>query len=88
MLFLDVDDIIEDKLLTYPVDEQNDIQEKPKINVLYSQKATKLLETFWLQQDGDAQDFIRSLQRMKDGVRAIRTNHINQPDTQDFSRRV
>jgi hypothetical protein len=32
------------------------------------------LETFWLQQDEDSQDFIRSLQQMKNKINNIRVN--------------
>ena len=49
-------DIIKDHLLPHPADEQDDSQEKSKTTVVDSQKNTELLDTFWLQQDGDAQN--------------------------------
>ncbi|CAI5710276.1 unnamed protein product [Peronospora destructor] len=81
----DVDDIIEDHLPTQPEDEQ---EELPKITVVDAQKAVELLETFWLEQDGDALGFLKSVQQMKDKVGAIRTNLMVQPDLRDFFGRV
>ena len=65
---LGVDDIIVDHLPTQPEYEQNDYQELPKITVVDAQKALELLETFWLQQDGDALGLLKSVQQMKDRV--------------------
>ena len=70
-------DIIEDHLPTQPEDEQNDSQELLKITVVDAQKALELLETFWLQRDGNTQDTFKSLQRIKSKVGAIRANQMD-----------
>ena len=38
------------------------------------------LKTFWLQQDKDLQEFIRSLQQMKNKINKIRVNQMVQMD--------
>jgi hypothetical protein len=45
------------------------------------------LETFWLQQDKDSQDFIRSLQQMKNKINKIRVNQMVQTDIHKFFNR-
>jgi hypothetical protein len=86
----EVDDIIEDHLQNQPEDiaEQDDSQELPKINIVDAQKPIYLLENFWLLQEGNEVDFIKSLQRMKDRVGIIHTNQLVQPGIQDFFRRI
>jgi hypothetical protein len=42
------------------------------------------LETFWLQQDEDSQEFIRSLQQMKNKINKIRVNQMVQMDIHKF----
>jgi hypothetical protein len=45
------------------------------------------LETFWLQQDEDSQEFIRSLQQMKNKINKIRVNQMVQTNIRKFFNR-
>jgi hypothetical protein len=45
------------------------------------------LETFWLHQDEDSQEFIRSLQHMKNKINKIRVNQMVQTDIRKFLNR-
>jgi hypothetical protein len=47
----------------------------------------KTLETFWLQQDKDSQEFIRSLQQMKNKINKIRVNQMVRTDIHKFFNR-
>jgi hypothetical protein len=42
------------------------------------------LETFWLQQDEDSQEFVRSLQHMKNKINKICVNQMVQMDIRKF----
>jgi hypothetical protein len=45
------------------------------------------LEIFWLQQDEDSHEFIRSLQHMKNKINKIRVNQMVQTDIRKFFNR-
>jgi hypothetical protein len=45
------------------------------------------LKTFWLRQDEDSQEFIRSLQQMKNKINKIRVNRMVQTDIRKFFNR-
>jgi hypothetical protein len=47
----------------------------------------KTLETCWRQQDEDSQEFIRSLQQMKNKINKIRVNRMVQTDICSFFNR-
>jgi hypothetical protein len=69
------------------------IRHTPKRTTPKTQPATKhafdaqTLETFWLQQDEDLQEFIRSLQHMKNKINKIRVNQMVQTDIRKFFNR-
>jgi len=56
--------------------------------VIEAQKMLRLLETFWLQQEDDNNQFISSLQRMKDRVSMIRACQMVQKGIQDYFQRI
>jgi hypothetical protein len=47
----------------------------------------QILETFWLQQDEDSQEFIHSLQQMKNNINKIRVSQMVQTDIRKFFNR-
>jgi hypothetical protein len=47
----------------------------------------QMLETLWLKQDKDSQDFIHSLQQMKNKINKICVNQMVQTDIQKFFNR-
>ena len=66
---LDVDDVVQTQLdgmlgrnETGKADDEDDNHEHPEINPVDAHLMLQTLKTFWLQQDEDAQEFIRSLQ--------------------------
>jgi hypothetical protein len=46
------------------------------------------LETFWLHQDEDSQEFICSLKQMKNKINKIRVNQMVQTDIRKFFNRL
>jgi hypothetical protein len=81
----DIDDVLENQLTTGETDDaDDDSQEHPRIFPAEAHKMLQSLETFWMQQEADSQEFIRSLHRMKDKVSEIRVNQMVQKDIRQF----
>ena len=62
----------------------NDNHEHPEINSVDAHLMLQTLETFWLHQDEDSHEFIRSLQQMKNKINKIRVNQMVQMDIRKF----
>jgi hypothetical protein len=63
---------------------EDDSHEHPEINPVDAHLMLQTLETFWLQQDEVSQEFIRSLQQMKNKIYEIRVNQMVQMDIRKF----
>ena len=81
----DEDDIIAEHLRSDQVEEQeDDTEELPRVMSSQALDATQTLEYFWLQQPDLNQDFLISLQQMKDKIGKIRTNRLVQKPILEF----
>lgn len=62
--------------------------ELPRVSTTDALESLKTLEAFWLQQEGNNADFLRTIQKMKDSVQSIKTNRmIQMPISHFFERR-
>jgi hypothetical protein len=69
---------------TGEVDDEDDSHDHPEINPVDAHLMLQTLETFWLQQDEDSQEFICSFQHMKNKINKIRVNQMIQMDIRKF----
>ena len=69
---------------TWEADDEDDSHERLKINPIDAHLMLQTLETLWLQQDGDSQEFICSPQQMKNKINKIRVNQMVQMDIRKF----
>ena len=53
-------------------DDGDDNHEVPKISTRKAVEMLNLVETFWLQQEGDHNNFLRTIQKMKDEIKNIK----------------
>ena len=53
-------------------DDNDDSHEVPKISTRKAVEMLNLVETFWLQQEGDHNNFLRTIQKIKDEVKNIK----------------
>ena len=53
-------------------DDDNDSQEIPKISTSKAVEMLNLVETYWLQQEGDHNNFLGTIQKMKDEAKNIK----------------
>ena len=90
----DVDDVVQAQLdgmssgnEIVEADDEDDSHEHPEINPVDTHFMLQILKTFWLQQDEDSQEFIRSLQQMKNKINKIRVNQMVQMDIRKFFNR-
>uniref|UniRef100_A0AAV1V1R0 EKC/KEOPS complex subunit GON7 n=1 Tax=Peronospora matthiolae TaxID=2874970 RepID=A0AAV1V1R0_9STRA len=75
----DDDEIIAEHLRFNQIEEQEDDTEAlPRVMSSQALNATQTLENVWLQQPDLIQDFLISLQRMKDQIGKIRSNQLVQ----------
>ena len=77
----DVDDVVQARLdgmssgnEIVEADDKDDSHEHPKINPVDAHLMLQTLETFWLQQDEDLEEFIRSFQQMNNKINKIHVN--------------
>jgi hypothetical protein len=73
---------------TGEANDEDDNHEHLEINPIDMHLMPQTLETFWLQQDEDLQEFIRSLQQMKNNINKIRFNQMVQLDIRKFFNRL
>lgn len=73
----DVYDVVNDQLSNASDDGGNaddDSQEHPSISLTEAHKMLQTLQLLWMQQEVDSQDFLPSLQHMKDIISKINVN--------------
>ena len=87
----DVDDVVQAQLggmssgnEIVEADDEDDNHEHPEINPVDAHLMLQTLKTFWPQQDEDSQEFIRSLQQMKNKINKIHVNQMVQADIRKF----
>ena len=72
-------------IATEEADEgDDDSQKHSKIIPANAQKILQTLETFWMQQDEDSQEFVCTLQRMRDKIYKSRVNQTVLQDIRHF----
>jgi hypothetical protein len=86
----DIQDIIEKYIEAQNTEEwdqtsnDDDSAEHPHISVTDAYNMVHSLETFWLQQDGDCQEFVVAVQKMKDRMNIIKTQQMQQKNILDY----